>query len=210
MSKQKRNALCHCGSGKKFKKCCGKELQKMETEKLSNKFRDQAEKAKENNPQVALDKEAAKVGDVVLLTRDQFVSMRQLQHQKEMSNADKEYTLWAIGEYEKFLAELKELPLSEGRDGTIAGVEKQMSNLNKQLQMCQFARVAECTLKALEVLFGSEERPVEVDTVGEIKAMDESDDLQAGDDEQADEPELQDDETPGDGVDEESSLGEVI
>lgn len=156
---------------------------------LKNDYRDElAKKAEAEDPIKA---ETERVGKAVMMDRDTFCTMRQLQVQKQVMAADFQHLTGAIGVYKVFLDELAGLPVSEGKLGIISMVEKQAEAIEKQLQISVFAGVNHVTLRALELAVGCDSaKAVEAEDLGK----DQPDDIA---------PELADDDDLDDDLDEE-------
>ncbi len=185
--KKGRNEPCRCGSGRKFKKCClpaqgRRELIMEETKNhvLKNDFGDELEKQNEDPIKV----ETEKVGAGEMMKRDMFVTMRQLQVQRDMQEKDCEHSQNAKVAYGALLDELKALPLSEAQVGMIMMIEKQVAVLEKQIQQSAWPRVNEVTLTALEI--ATAEYVDEAGTSGDMTAPELADDDLDDDDEDLD------------------------
>lgn len=167
-----RNQPCPCGSRRKYKKCCGKAPRGQEegvrtmNGELKNDFRDEV--VKQNNP---IKFETEKVGEEEMLRRDSYVSMRQLEVQERMMAADAAHTQSAIETYEKFLEELSDLPLSEGRIGVVSMIQRQVKMLQDQLAKSTFPRVNKVTLEALKLVIHSKTISVDKAEPGRDKSV---------------------------------------
>lgn len=119
----------------------------MSNGELKNDFRNEVDK--QNNP---IEFETEKVGEEEMLRRDQYVSMRQLEVQERMMAADAAHFRSAIETYEKFLGELEQLPLSEGRMGVVGMIQRQIKMLQDQLAKSTFPRINKVTLESLKLV----------------------------------------------------------
>ncbi len=159
-------------------------MEEAKNHKLSNTFRD--ELAKEAEREDPVKAETERVGEAVMMERDTFVTMRQLQVQKHRSACDREYLRAAIEAYGAFADELTELPVSEGQIGVISMINKQTEALEKQLAASVFAGVNEVTLRALELAVGgsnASKPAVDSDGVGQVAPeLTDDDDLDDEDD----------------------------
>lgn len=133
---------------------------------LKNEFRDEVKKEGKS----PLDIETEKVGDAEMLRRDQFVSMRQLQVQRDMHAKDIIYTENAINEYAKFVDELLGLTLSHGREAVLDLIHKQVDALAKGLQQTKLPRSNEVTLAVLEEKFAAEDEVKDAIHTAELSA----------------------------------------
>ena len=149
MSNPKRNHPCPCGSGRKYKSCCMKKELEMEAEKTIVT----PHSLNQGDGRSPVQIETDKVGEAVMLRRDQYVTMRQLQLQKKMLAKDAAFNKAAIDEYNYFLIELKELPICEAERAVAVMVMKQIEVLTKQVEQSKFGRANVITLAALEAVF---------------------------------------------------------
>lgn len=157
-----RNDPCPCKSGRKFKKCCLPKMRAEQAERkvvmdaqeeltvakqvLKNEFREEAEKEGKSLIEI----ETEKVGEAEMLQRDTYVTMRQLQAQRDMLQRDQAYNKAGYEAYEQLVEELESLPLSEAKLAVGVMIAKQMEQLSKQIAQCEFAGVNIVTLAALE------------------------------------------------------------
>ena len=161
MSKPKRNHPCPCGSGRKYKSCCMKKEQEMENKivtphSLKNEFRDEASAGQQVNPHPApnlIHDETERVGEAEMLRRDQFAQMRHMQVQQNMMARDIAFNEVAIEVYNRFLVELKGMPVCEAERSVAVMVMKQIEFLTKQVEQSKFARADTVILAALESVF---------------------------------------------------------
>lgn len=141
-TKLRRNAPCPCGSGRKFKKCCGMEKHKMEEEpKLKNEFRKEI-----RDPYAGIPEDE-------LVTRDQEVLRRELVFRINGFKADHEHIAEAVEHAKETRMGLLALPKSPGRESAIKCLDGQIENLGKQLETLKPTRQMLITLLALEELF---------------------------------------------------------
>jgi hypothetical protein len=141
--------------------------EKVENElKLNNSFRDEVGKA-EKTP---IELETEKVGSDAMLMRDQHVTMRKLQVNKQMLEEDIEYTQAAIVRYLAFVEELQSLPVSQARDDVVEQMLKQVEILERQVEGSTFSRASEVVLDALERLF---EAPIEKEELASEEEIEE-------------------------------------
>ena len=149
MSKPKRNHPCPCGSGRKYKSCCLKKEQEMEAEKTIVT----PHSLNQGDGRSPVQVETDKVGEAEMLRRDQFVTMRQLQVQQNMLARDVAFNEVAIEVYNRFLVELKGMPVCEANTAVAVMVMKQIEVLTKQIEQSKFGRANVVALAALESVF---------------------------------------------------------
>lgn len=150
-TKLRRNAPCHCGSGKKYKKCCEKKDQKkMEEEKqqsivtphsLKNEFRDEI-----RDPYAGIPEDE-------LVTWDQAVLMKEIRARKFVRELNNTSLDIVISKAKELRAELMGMPKSPYREICIANAGKMIENNQNVLKANRFPLESELTLLALEELF---------------------------------------------------------
>lgn len=153
-----RNDLCRCGSKIKYKHCCLKKERTIRDKFMGN-IKD---RKKEMDKRLAiygtlLKAEIAEFGEAEMLQRDSYVTMRQLQVQKNIQHSSIIHAQEAVNEYKKFVDELLAIPLSDSREKIIDTTNKQIDALKKQIENAPL-RKNEIVLSALEEKF--EKTPV--------------------------------------------------
>ncbi len=170
MKKQGRNDPCNCNSGRKYKKCCGKVAQYLETERKTkkmetpnNKFREEAAKlkaaeasAEAEEKMSAIERETEKVGVPAMILRDQYATMRSMQFNRDILEYDREYSEKMAKLYDLFIGEIADLPLSEARDDTLERTAKQLERIALDCAKSQLNAATLAMLDALERLFMEE------------------------------------------------------
>ncbi len=162
MSKIKKNDPCHCGSGRKYKKCCyPKEMMASQPKegmpagmqpesKPKNTFRDMVKRPVPGDPieRARLDMEGLPIPEV--LRRGQLALMAGLETRRAMLSGDRAHFSKAIALLKAHCAELKALPLSEvsARLGENAG--RQIELLEQRLAECAFGPEDTANLEALQ------------------------------------------------------------
>ncbi len=144
MSKIGRNEPCPCGSGLKYKKCCGKN--RIMNEKPKNTFRDKVA--------------AGEVSEQELLERDQRATYLELKNQAEMRETDRLHLQGAIAKLKVFGNEIFQLPDSEGRAAILEQNKKHIERLEKQLEVSATNRPQRVLLSILEEKFGEADENV--------------------------------------------------
>lgn len=108
-----RNQSCPCGSGRKYKKCCIEERQRIMTPQktvLSNDFREELE--------------AEKVSDAELMLRDQVIMARAMESNHEQAGFMRTMLEASLSELLDTHAFMLAQPPSEARDGKDDGEDK--------------------------------------------------------------------------------------
>ena len=150
-TKLMRNSPCPCGSGRKFKKCCGKEKHKMETQPLKNEFRDEV-----RDPYAGLPIEE-------LAKRDQAVLLKELRFRKLVNSLNRETVKKVVEQAKSVRIELMGMPKSPYRETIIADLGKTIENNQNQLKAIAIPRSITITLLALEELVEETEEKEDVD-----------------------------------------------
>lgn len=153
-TKLRRNAPCHCGSGRKFKKCCLPKEQKVEEGKIT--VEDAIEKA--NAPRLKNDfrdevrDPYARIPEDELVTRDQAVLLRELRF-RALVNMLNRKTLGEVVENAKAMRiTLMGMPKSPYREVIIADLTKTIENNQNQIKAIELPISIKITLLALEEL----------------------------------------------------------
>jgi len=205
-TKLRRNAPCHCGSGRKYKKCCEqKELKAMEEEKqivtphsLKNEFRKEA-----RDPY-------AGIPYAVLVARDQAVLLRELRFRKEAIEADYAHFEAAIERGKDVRNALMTLPKSPYKEAVLADIEAQIKAQADKAKTIRLPMSLNLTLLALEELFEQPGPPIEDAELNAMGVATEQEDL--ADDDAEDELTIPDEpeETDEDDNDEDDNPNEAI
>ena len=112
-----RNGPCHCGSGKKYKKCC---MEKDEKNKPKNTFREE------------LDRQD--VSESEQLRRDQKLLMLQLEAQADMHVRDEVYLNESINKLREQIITLEALPFVEKKPDIIANIREQIKGIENAIK----------------------------------------------------------------------------
>jgi len=140
--KMRRNAPCPCGSGRKFKKCCGMEKNKMEEVKeLKNEFREQV-----RDPY-------AGIGQEELTRRDQNVLLLELRFRKNESEQDRAYIEAALHRAKDLRVELSALAKSPYRELVIKSLADSIKANEQKIATLSMPVHLKLALLALEELF---------------------------------------------------------
>lgn len=135
-----RNAPCPCGSGRKFKKCCGKEKHKMETPKLKNEFRDEV-----RDPYAGIP-----VGELV--KRDQAVLLKELQFRFDVNQYNVHALVQTIEKAKSMGNALLASPKSPYRELVLNDLDRTIETNQKQLEAIKISHSMKITKLALEAL----------------------------------------------------------
>jgi len=111
-------------------------------QKPTNKFRD----------------EIAKQTPEEMIRRDQKVLLLQLRRKKAMLALDRQHMTDGIANLKDFKAELAALPISDGGQAVIENINKQIEQLEKQLETVVFGSRDNATLAALKVIFAGDDK----------------------------------------------------
>lgn len=212
-TKIRRNALCHCGSGKKYKKCCEKKETKMpngglrgieETREekmreqkiatphsLKNKFRDEVQ-----DPYAGIPKDE-------LITRDQAVLMRELRFRVRNGNEDVLHINKAIEKAKALRVELYGYPKSPYREEIINNLAKYIKMSEEKVKTLGPQKSMVLQLLALEELF-AEPNVLDAEEISKKAIAADPEDAEAEDELTIPE------ESAGDGVDEDDNPEETI
>lgn len=161
-TKLSRNAPCHCGSGRKYKKCCEKKEQKMEEGKiitgqnvpvLKNDFRKEV-----RDPYAGISKEE-------LVTRDQAVLLRELRFRVGCGKSDVRHIRGAIEGAKALRMELLGLPKSPYREECLKDTDQYIKQCEEKV-----ARLGPATSMVLQLL-ALEELFTEEDEIDEVKKL---------------------------------------
>lgn len=149
-TKLSRNAPCHCGSGKKYKRCCEPEEKKaMEASKiitgqnapkLKNTFRDEA-----RDPY-------AGIPEIELVRRDQFVLLDELRFRKEAIEADRKHFETAIARAKDMRNAILVMPKSPYKELVMKDFDVQIKAQEEKLTTMRVPIHMNLTLLALEEL----------------------------------------------------------
>ena len=150
-TKLMRNSPCPCGSGRKFKKCCGKEKHKMETQPLKNEFRDEV-----RDPYAGIPEDE-------LIKRDQAVLLKELRFRKFVNVANLDTLDTVVDEAKTVLTLLLGMPKSPYREMVMADLKKIIENNQNQIKAIAIPRSRTITLLALEELVEETEEKEDVD-----------------------------------------------
>lgn len=131
-----------------------------EKKEPSNEFRDELE-AKAEAERDPVEVETEKVGEQEMMRRDTFATMRSLQVQRDVLAMDQAHATTAGMYYNKFVSELRELPISEATVSIIEGLEEQAKALLTVGEKSVLTRASKVMLEALEA-----------NVVGEVNAVD--------------------------------------
>ena len=160
-TKLSRNAPCHCGSGRKYKKCCEKrELLAMEEERkirnappsepvLKNDFRDEV-----RDPYAGIPKDE-------LVRRDQAVLLRELRFRKESLDADLELFETAITRAKKLRIAIQAMPKSPYRELVIKDLSEQIKAQTEKAKTLRLPIHMTLSLLALEELLYPQREEIE-------------------------------------------------
>lgn len=166
MEKLSRNAPCHCGTGRKYKKCCLPKENKIMQENMNNAggskpkntFREEIERELKAKP----------IQQVELIRRDQRVMLLELECRSRMSIADKAHVMVGISELKVHRIEIANQPACETKASALEGIDKQIEILEQQAEQCKISRITELTIEALRVALGiTEEAKALVDDDGD-------------------------------------------
>lgn len=148
-TKLSRNAPCHCGSGRKYKKCCEKKEKKaMEAGKqieLKNEFREEVQ-----DPY-------AGIPEIELVRRDQAVLLKELILRKMVRAVNNFGIRKIIDSAKELRIEITALPKSPYREVCIDNLGKMIENNQQVLDANKLPIETALTLLALEELFAGGE-----------------------------------------------------
>lgn len=136
-----RNARCTCGSGKKYKKCCMEERQRImspttQETALSNDFRKELE--------------AEKVSDAELMLRDQVIMARAMEGNHRLSEIKNVMLTDSLDECQNLLKFMNTQPVSPGMEDLLSAAQAQVESLNKVLLTPVVSRADAVQLAALK------------------------------------------------------------
>lgn len=153
-TKLRRNALCPCGSGRKFKKCCGK----VEGETIMD---EQTKIATTHSLKNEIRKEVrdpyAGIPEAELVRRDQAVLLREQRFRIDSYRADHRHITEAIEKGKAMRIELLGLPKSLGRESALKELDVQIKTNEQQLEKYEVPRKVLVNVLALEELLSETE-----------------------------------------------------
>lgn len=162
--KPARNKACPCGSGKKFKRCCGADQEPkpgkpsaalspvVANKVLKNDFRKQV------NPYEG-------IPGAELVRRDQMILLAKLETTYNMGELDKVYFQDIIANFEALKKALQILPPCPERGASLTDVEAQLVEFAKRAKQTGLNRTNFLTLVALRSVLGQEDAEPESLTV---------------------------------------------
>lgn len=162
-TKIRRNAPCYCGSGRKYKKCCGKtegetimnEAKITTPQSLKNEFRDEV-----RDPYAGIPKDE-------LVTRDQAVLLREISFRKEAIDADHVHFMAAIERAKAVRMALLAMPKSPYREAVLKDLDEQIKVLTEKAEKQRLPVSMNLALLALKELFAETEETEDVDKLVE-------------------------------------------
>lgn len=150
-TKLRRNSPCTCGSGRKFKKCCGKiEGEKTMTEGQMLK---DSKKILKNEFRKEVRDPYAGIPEDELLTRGQAVLLRELSFRKAAIEADHAHFEAAIERGKAVRREILAMPKSPYREAVLQDLDAQIKGQTEKAETMRFPGAMKLTLLALEELF---------------------------------------------------------
>ncbi len=181
--KPARNKACPCGSGKKYKRCCGKDQEQPKTRLLTaSELAELSKGGVIEVPKGALDPQVARqlkndfrkqvnpyadIPGAELVRRDQMVLLAKLETTFNMGGLDKVYFEDIIANFEALKKTVQALPPCPERGPTLTDIEAQLVEFAKRAKSIGLSRTNFLTLVALRSVLGQEDAEPESPTVPE-------------------------------------------